>query len=313
VNITHIGPAVLGSLGGLFAILVAASTAHLVLKKTRPQTDFTEIGLRIRSWWVMVSIFTLAMLLSRNVSLFFFAFISFLALKEYLSIIPTRRADRRVLLWAYLAIPLQYFWAGIEWYGLFIIFIPIYLFLFLPLCMVIIGETRDFLRSAGTLHWGLMTMVFSISHLAYLLVLPQAGNPGAGGSGLLLYLVFLTQSNDVSQFLWGKSCGRRKIVPRVSPNKTWEGFLGGVGTTTVLAVVLSRLLTPLSLPLAFAAGILISTAGFVGDITISAIKRDIGVKDSGNLLPGHGGILDRIDSLTYTAPLFFHFIYYFYY
>ncbi len=313
MNITHIGPAVLWSLGGLFVLLVAASAAHLVFKKARPQTDFTEIGLRIRSWWVMVSIFTLAMLLSRNVSLFFFAFISFLALKEYLSIIPTRRADRRVLLWAYLAIPLQYFWAGIEWYGLFIIFIPIYLFLFLPLCMVIIGETRDFLRSAGTLHWGLMTMVFSISHLAYLLVLPRTGNPGAGGAGLLLYLVFLTQSNDVSQFLWGKSCGRRKIVPRVSPNKTWEGFLGGVGTTTVLAVLFGRLLTPLSIPLALAAGILISTAGFVGDVTISAIKRDIGVKDSGNLLPGHGGILDRIDSLTYTAPLFFHFIYYFYY
>lgn len=252
----------------------------------------------------MVSIFTLAMVLSRNVSLFFFALISFLALKEYLSIIPTRRADRRVLLWAYLAIPFQYCWAGLEWYGMFIVFIPVYVFLFLPLCMVIIGETQDFLRSAGTLHWGLMTMVFSISHVAFLLVLPRTGNPGAGGAGLLLYLVFLTQSNDVSQFLWGKSFGKRKIVPTVSPNKTWEGFLGGVGTTTVLAVLLSGLLTPLSIPMAMVAGILISTTGFVGDVTISAFKRDIGVKDSGNLLPGHGGILDRIDSLTYTAPLF---------
>ena len=311
-----IGPfdsTVIWSLGGLFGILVAATVIYVFLKNTRPATDFTEIGLRIRSWWVMVSIFTLAMLLSRNVSLCFFAFISFLALKEYLSIIPTRRADRRVLLWAYLAIPLQYFWAGLEWYGMFIVFIPVYVFLFLPLCMVIVGETRDFLRSAGTLHWGLMTMVFSISHVAYLLVLPAAGEARAGGAGLLLYLVFLTQANDVAQFLWGKSLGRRKIVPSVSPNKTWEGFLGGVGTTTVLAVLLSSLLTPLSIPLALAAGIIISMAGFVGDVTISAIKRDIGVKDSGNLLPGHGGIMDRIDSLTYTAPLFFHFIYYLYY
>ncbi len=309
----HIGPTVLWSLASLFGILIVATAVYLFLKKTRPTTDFTEIGLRIRSWWVMVAIFTLALALSRNVSLFFFAFVSFLALKEYLSIIPTRRADRRVLLWAYLAIPLQYFWAGIEWYGLFIVFIPVYVFLFLPLCMVIVGETRDFLRSAGTLHWGLMTMVFSISHVAYLLVLPPAGDSGAGGPGLLLYLVFLTQSNDVAQFLWGKSLGQRKIVPNVSPNKTWEGFLGGVGTTTVLAEVLSGLLTPLSLPLAFLAGIIISTAGFVGDVTISAVKRDIGVKDSGSLLPGHGGIMDRIDSLTYTAPLFFHFIYYLYY
>lgn len=165
MNTSHIGPTVLWSLGGLFGILVTATVVFFFLKKTRPATDLTEVGLRIRSWWVMVSIFTLAMLLSRNVSLFFFAFISFLALKEYLSIIPTRRADRQVLLWAYLAIPLQYFWAGFEWYGMFIVFIPVYVFLFLPLCMVIVGETRDFLRSAGTLHWGLMTMVFSISHL----------------------------------------------------------------------------------------------------------------------------------------------------
>jgi phosphatidate cytidylyltransferase len=158
-----------------------------------------------------------------------------------------------------------------------------------------------------------MTMVFSISHVAYLLVLPAVAGSRAGGAGLLLYLVFLTQANDVAQFLWGKSLGKNKIVPSVSPNKTWEGFLGGVGTTTVLAALLSGLLTPLSVPQSLLAGILIATAGFVGDVTISAVKRDIGVKDSGSLLPGHGGIMDRIDSLTYTAPLFFHFIYYLYY
>lgn len=313
MSISHVGPTVLWSLGGLYGILISATAIHFFLKQTRPQSDFSEIALRIRSWWVMVSVFTLAMLLSRKVSLFFFAFISFLALKEYLSIIPTRRADRRVLLWAYLAIPVQYYWAGTNWYGMFIIFIPVYVFLFLPLCMVIIGETRDFLRSAGTLHWGLMTMVFSISHVAYLLVLPQHADSAAGGAGLLLYLVFLTQSNDVSQFLWGKSMGQRKIVPSVSPNKTWEGFLGGVGATAMLAVLLCGLLTPFGIPMALAAGVLISCAGFVGDVTISAVKRDIGVKDSGTLLPGHGGILDRIDSLTFTAPLFFHFTRYFYY
>jgi phosphatidate cytidylyltransferase len=193
---------------------------------------------------------------------------------------------------------------------MFIVFIPVYVFRFLSLCMVIVGETKDFLRSAGTLHWGLMTMVFSISHVAYLLVLPAVSGSRAGGAGLLLYLVFLTQANDVALFLWGKSLGKNKIVPSVSPNKSWEGFLGGVATTTVLAVLLSGLLTPLSIPRALLAGILIAAAGFVGDVTISAVKRSIGGKDSGNLLPGYGGIMDRIDSLTYTAPRFFHFIYY---
>ena len=143
-------------------------------------------------------------------------------------------------------------------------------------------------------------------------MLPAKGF-SAGGAGLVLFLVFLTQFNDVAQYVWGKLFGKHKIVPKVSPNKTWQGFLGGVFTTTVCAVLLSGLLTPLSLPMAVAAGLLISISGFIGDVTISALKRDIGVKDSGSLLPGHGGILDRVDSLTYTAPLFFHFIHYFYF
>jgi phosphatidate cytidylyltransferase len=217
-----------------------------------------------------------------------------------------------VLFWAYLAIPVQYGWVAAEEYGLFVVFVPVYMFLLLPLRMVIVGETRDFLRAVGTLHWGLMTMVFSLSHVAYLLVLPLASHPVAGGAGLVLYLVVLTELNDVAQYLWGKRFGRRRVVPTVSPNKTWAGFLGGVATTVLLAWALAPLLTPLSWPMALAAGLLIAVGGFVGDVTISALKRDLGVKDSGSLLPGHGGILDRVDSLTYTAPLFFHFVRYFY-
>jgi len=304
---------VLWSLSGLFVLLIVASVTSFIISKSNPEKDYTELRQRINSWWVMVSIFTLAMILSRNISLIFFALISFLALKEFLSIIPTRRADRRILFWAYLSIPFQYYWVSIEWYGMFIIFIPVYMFLYLPMRMVIIGETKDFLRAAGTLHWGLMMLVFSISHVAYLLVLPPVEGSNAGGAGLVLYLVFLTQFNDIAQYIWGKMLGKHKILPKVSPNKTWQGFLGGVFTTTLFAVLLFEWLTPLSLTLAIAAGILISVAGFIGDVTISALKRDIGVKDSGSLLPGHGGILDRIDSLTYTAPLFFHFMHYFYY
>ncbi len=301
------------SLAGLYLILVVASVVILILKKIKPDQDFSELSKRVKSWWVLVTIFTLAMALSRNVSLGFFALISFLALKEYFSIIPTRRADRRVLFWAYLSIPLQYYWVAQEWYGMFIIFVPVYMFLYLPMRMVLIGETRNFLQAAGTLHWGLMMLVFSISHVAYLLVLPAKDGFAAGGPGLVLFLVFLTQFNDVAQYIWGKLLGKTRIIPKVSPNKTRAGLIGGVLTTTALAVLLAPLLTPLSLPLSVAAGLLISVAGFIGDVTISALKRDLGVKDSGTLLPGHGGVLDRVDSLTYTAPLFFHFIYYLHY
>lgn len=301
------------ALGSLFALLVLASLAVWLLKQRSPEKDYTELALRVRSWWMMVIIFSLALVLSRKISLLFFGFLSFLALKEFFSLIPTRRADRRVLFWAYLSIPLQYYWIGTAWYGMFIIFIPVYVFLFLPMRMVLIGETKHFLQAAGTMHWGLMTTVFSISHIAYLLVLPDSGNPVAGGAGLVLFLVFLTQFNDVGQYIWGKMLGRHKVIPKVSPNKTWEGLVGGVATTTFLAWLIAPYLTPLSEQFAIGAGLIIGLSGFIGDVTISALKRDIGVKDSGSMLPGHGGILDRVDSLTYTAPLFFHYIYYLYY
>jgi phosphatidate cytidylyltransferase len=180
--------------------------------------------------------------------------------------------------------------------------------------MVLVQETHDFLRAVGTLQWGMMTMVFALSHVAYLLVLP-GGNASAvaGGAGLVLYLLALTELNDVAQYVWGKSLGRHKVVPKVSPGKTVEGLVGGIVTTTALAMVLAPVLTPLDRWDAFAAGLIIGMGGFLGDITISSVKRDIGVKDSGTMIAGHGGVLDRVNSLMATAPLFFHFIRFFYY
>ena len=140
---------VLWSLGGLYFLLVIASAIAYFLKRANPASDYTELQQRINSWWVMITVFSLAMVLSKTVSLIFFGLISFLALKEYLSIIPTRRADRRVLFWAYIAIPFQYYWVATGWYGMFIIFIPVYMFLFLPMRMVIVGETKRFLEAAG--------------------------------------------------------------------------------------------------------------------------------------------------------------------
>ncbi|MDH5556697.1 MAG: phosphatidate cytidylyltransferase [Alphaproteobacteria bacterium] len=304
---------VLWGIAGVFAILVTASIVVFAMTKARPERDHGELKARISSWWVMVTVLAVAIVLSPLVSVAFLGFISFLALKEYFSLIPTRRADRRVLFWAYLAIPIQFYWVGVEWYGMFIIFVPVYMFLFLPLAMLMTGQTEGFLRAAGSLHWGLMTMVFAIGHAAYLLALPEEGNPAAGGAGLLLFLIFLTQFNDVAQYFWGKLFGRHKVIPSVSPNKTVEGLVGGIATTTLLAWLVAPHLTPLVSWEAPVAGLIIGFAGFVGDVTISALKRDLGVKDSGTLIPGHGGILDRIDSLTFTAPLFFHYIYYMHY
>ena len=290
----------------VLALLLIATTIRLTLKTRNPSKDYTELRLRIQSWWWMIGILFTVLLFNKTISIIFFAFLSFLTLKEYLSIVPTRFTDRRVIFWAYIAIPIQYYFISISWYGMFIIFIPVYIFLFLPMRMVLIGDTQGFLPSVGIMHWGVMLSVFCIGHIAYLLMLPNT-NPSAGYMGPVLFLIFITQFNDVCQYTWGKMFGRHKIIPKVSPNKTWEGFVGGMITVTLTAAFVAPLLTPLNQLQGLCTGLLISAAGFIGDVVISSVKRDLKIKDSGALIPGHGGILDRLDSLLYTSPIFFHF------
>lgn len=294
----------------MLSLLITATITNKLLHKYRPELTSHELDQRTQSWWIMTFIFITALILGRKVSLCFMAFISFLALKEYFSIIPTRRVDRRVLFWAYISIVIQYYLVSIDWYQMFIIFIPVFAFLFLPFRLELTGETKGFLKSIGTVQWGMMLLVFNFSHMAYILVLPEAHQDYYAGPGLLFYFVFLTQFNDVMQYVWGKSFGKDKIIPQISPNKTIIGFIGGVVSTTLLSTILYKYLTLLDFKNAVFAGLLLSCSGFIGDITISAIKRDLQIKDTSQTIPGHGGILDRIDSLTYAAPLFFHFVRY---
>ena len=300
-----------GTLAGVLSALVLATLVAEGVPRLRARAPNAELVARVRAWWVMAGLFALAVFAGKNVTITFLAFVSYLGLKEYLSLVPQRGGDRRVLLWAYLAIPMQYLWVYLGSYGMFIILVPVYAFLLLPLRLLLTGATANFLRASATLHWGLMLTVFALGHLAYLLVLPPL-HP-AGGVGLLLYVVILTQFNDVAQFIWGKLLGGRKIVPSVSPGKTWSGFVGGVLTSVALSLLLAPPLTPLSSWMALALGALLPVAGFLGDVTMSAVKRDLGVKDASSLIPGHGGILDRVDSLTFASPVFFHFVYYFVY
>ncbi|HPY40158.1 MAG TPA: phosphatidate cytidylyltransferase [Thiolinea sp.] len=293
----------------VLALLTLASTIQYLLRLKHPERDYEELKKRINSWWWMIGILFICLAVSTTTAIILFAFISFLALKEFFSIVPLRLNDRRVVFLAYLAIPLQYYWVGIGWYGMFIIFIPVYVFLLLPMRMVLIGETKGFIQSAGVIHWATMLTVYCISHVAYLLVLPEK-NPQAGGLGLVIFILFMTELNDISQYISGKLFGKHKIIPKVSPNKTWEGFIGGLVCISLLATVIAPWLTPLNAGQGFGAGVLISCAGFIGDVVISSVKRDLAIKDSGTLIPGHGGILDRLDSLIYTAPLFFHYCYY---
>ncbi|MDR3340567.1 MAG: phosphatidate cytidylyltransferase [Candidatus Symbiothrix sp.] len=293
----------------IFGLLTFASLLFFVIGKLKPNADIKELKTRTKSWWIMALLFIVTTVFSTKISYVAIAFLSFAAFRELYSILGFRQSDRRAIFWALLSIPVQYYLAYAGWYGAFIIFIPVVMFLLLPLRLVLKGDTTGIVKSMATLQWILMLTVFGISHLAYLLSLPDLDGFDAGGRGLLLFVVFLTEINDVMQFAWGKLLGRHKIIPKVSPNKTWEGFIGGIISTTIIGYFLS-FLTPLTLWQSIFVSFLVAVAGFIGDIVMSSLKRDIGVKDTGVTIPGHGGILDRIDSLAYTAPAFFHLVYY---
>jgi phosphatidate cytidylyltransferase len=256
----------------------------------------------------MASLVLAAVLINTTLCYVALAFLSFMAFRELYSVLDFRDSDRRAVFWGYVAIPIQYHLAYIGWYGAFIIFIPVVMFLVLPLRLVLKGDTKGIIKSMSSLQWILMLTVFGLSHMAYLLSLSPADEPLLGKK-MLLFLVFLTEINDVMQFTWGKLLGKHKIIPKVSPNKTWEGFIGGIVSTTIIGYFLG-FLTPLTSYQVILVSFLLACSGFIGDIVMSSVKRDIGIKDMGSSIPGHGGILDRIDSLAYTAPVFFHLVYY---
>jgi phosphatidate cytidylyltransferase len=304
-------PALLWGLGGVLGVLTLAVAITAILPRLNPGKDYTNLSQRITSWWVMIALLAGALLLGWQAVLILFMVISFIGLREFLSLAHIRPEDRLIVLAAYVCIPISYAFIAIDRYGMYLVFIPVYVFMFLPFAMTWIGQTRAFLATAATFHWGLVTCVYNLGFAAFLMRAPLTDHLPAGPAGLVFFLLVATEANDVMQYVWGKLLGRRKIIPKVSPNKTWEGFIGGWATTAALIWFLGPVFTPLSgLGLAITA-IFLPVAGFAGDVTMSAIKRDIGVKDSSALIPGHGGLLDRADSLIFTAPLYFHILIFF--
>jgi phosphatidate cytidylyltransferase len=300
---------------GILAVLVLGSTIAFVLsrrvKTEEGRATVRNLSARVRAWWVMCAVFVLMQSLGIAGSLVLFTLMSFLALREYITIIDTGRADHRTLFWSFFVItPLQYFLIWTNWYGMFTIFIPVYAFLFIPTRLVLAGQTERFLERTAKIQWGLMICVYCLSYTPALLTLLIPGYDGQSAK-LLLYVVVVDQMSDVLQYVFGKLFGRTKIAPIISPSKTWEGFVGGVLAATLLGAGLWWL-TPFS-PLQ-SAGLSLSIAlmGFAGGLTMSAIKRDRGIKDYGAMIEGHGGMLDRIDSLCFAAPVFFHFVRYYF-
>lgn len=294
---------------GIGAVLLVASIVGFALKsavaKNQPHPTIDNLNARIKAWWVMVLVISFAFLFGRTGVILLFLFISFAALREFMSLTYTRSADHLALAAGFFVVlPAQYLLVYTGWYGLYSIFIPVYVVLMLPILEVIGGDTKRFLERTAKMQWGLMICVFCISHVPALLTLDI---PGYADRNLLLiaFLVIVVQSSDVLQYVWGKLFGAHKIAPDVSPSKTLEGLVGGVASATALGAALWWI-TPFNPWQAALMALAINVMGFFGGLVMSAIKRDRGVKDWGHMIEGHGGMLDRLDSVVFAAPIFFH-------
>lgn len=297
---------------GLFLFLFIATVIGRILASVKGETaTITNLNSRINAWWVMCLISAIAISIGAIGSVILFALISFLALRELITLTPTHRGDHEALFWCFFVIlPIQYLLVGIQWYNLMAIFIPVYAFLLIPTRMVLSGDTRHFLERMAKVQWSVMIAIYCLSYAPALLMLPIEGYEGQN-IALLLFLMIVVQVSDVMQYVFGKLFGKRAIVPKLSPNKTIEGFFGGILSASLIGMLLWWA-TPFSWWAAFLLSLAITLAGFAGGLCMSAIKRDSGVKDFGTMIEGHGGMMDRMDSLCFAAPIFFHLIRFFY-
>lgn len=309
MNPHPVSPALAWVWAAIFAFLTLASLVFYLLGRKKPGKLLDELQVRTRSWWYMAAGIAVVTLGPPVLGTVIIAYVSFVALREMLSISKFREDDRPALFLSYFTIPVQYFLAYCHFIEPFYYFIPFVVAITLPFILVLTGNTERIGRSISMIITVLLLTVYMLSHIPLLFKLDIPGYT-IGPGGLIIYLVVLTGFNDVFQYFWGKLLGKKKILPLVSPNKTWAGFVGGILTTAGLAWCL-RFLTPLPGTAALITGFCLGIMGFAGDATLSAIKRDLRLKDTDDLIPGHGGAMDRLDSIVITAPVFYHLLTYF--
>ncbi len=313
----------LGVVIGLLAIAYAVS----VLLKRYPEGTLNPALVerfihRIRIWWIMCAILVAGFLLGRVATVILFGAVSFWSLREFITTTPTRRGDHRTLFWVFFGFtPLQYVLVAVsrDLYGLYSIVIPVYAFLFIPARIAFAGDQKRFLERSAKIQAGLFICVYALSFAPALLNLPLTLSDGTAwgrgshlaSAGLLFYLILLTQLADMFQTAWSRLVGRRVIAPEVSATRTWEGFLGGVTSTTLIGALLWWA-TPFRFWEAACMSMIVAVTAFCGNMVMSAIKRDRGVADFGTLVQGHPGVLDRIDSICFAAPVFYHLTRYFF-
>ena len=309
----------------LFSSLIIGSIARFIaLRNAEAELRRKRLS-SLRTWWLLAIAVSAALLAGRPGICLLLTVASCVAWFEFTRVYGARNADKPAIGAGYGLIVINYLLILSGSTSLFVIFLPLASFIVFALLLLVKDEPKNYTRSAGSLLWGIMFIGYGISHAAFLTILPSTAAGPLGPVGWFIFLVVLTEADDIFQAIIGRLFGahkRHRISPVISPNKTWEGFFGGLIVISILAPLMAPWLTtlgqqagPFSLSQAHQpwvapvlVAILISIAGFFGDINMSAIKRDAGVKDSSKLLPGMGGVIDRVDSLTLTAPVFVYFV-----
>lgn len=290
---------------GLLALLtIVAELIRIRLPLGQTDPVIEAFLMRIHTWWGLAIILSIAVLSGAFMVTLLFAFVSFAALREFLTFTAKRRADHLSLVLGFFVIlPLQYLFVWLDWMGLFTVFIPVYVFLLLPILSAVRGDPDQFLVRVAETQWGLMICVYCLSHVPALLTYEV---PDGADRSILLIIFFamVVQLADFVEYYAGRSFGRRKIAPNISP-KTVVGVVAGVAASAFIGALLSWI-TPFGVLGAAAMAALASVTGILGSIVFTAIKRDRGVKDWSHLIPGHGGFLDQLDSVIFAAPVFYH-------
>jgi len=308
--------ALIWAIAAVFAALTLGTLVRMVALRGATEELIQSRFESLKTWWSLAGILAIAVLTEEIGIALLLTAVAGLSLKEYIRLVGVSELGSHSIAVIYLLVAFYYLALLLGQQELMRQAAPV---LFVVVCGGVrasLGVVEGYIRTTAAMVWGLMLFVFALSHAWLLLKLPFATEPLVGRLGWFLFLILLTETNDIMQAITGRRFGKTKITPKVSPNKSLEGLVGGLLTTTLLAMITAPWLTCLTLNRSLAAGIgisavagaLISIFGFLGDINMSAIKRDAGVKDGSRLLPGQGGMIDRIDSLTFTAPVFYYFV-----
>jgi len=309
-------------MGGVLALLITATVVVQALRR-RAAGDLNPalldtVRVRVRAWWLLFAGLAGAFLIGKIATVVLFGLIAFWALREFITLTPTRLGDHRTLFWVFfLCTPLQFLLVGLDsaWlqahlgassYALYSIAIPVYALLLIPATIALSGDPKRFLERTAKIQAGLLVCVYCLSYAPALLSLELPGKEAGHTVRLLFFFVLVVQLSDALQYAWAQLPSKHVIVPSINPSKTWEGLLGGAASTALLGAVLWWATPFRSMWVTGGMSLVVALMGFAGSLTMSAVKRDRGVKDYGTLVEGHGGVLDRIDSLCFAAPVFFH-------